>query len=568
MHLKLLSYLLGLLIAAPMMIGCSKNKDKPEVVSKPLKFLYSTPEAGAQDVALTSEVSVAFNEAVTLASNHEIKVNGSAAPVTTNDRKLVFNISLEPGKTYEISIPAGAVKSSTGEATAPITFSFSTISGRKMYEAENAALSGNAIVEKSLTGYSGTGYVNQKDGDLLFKVNVPEAGQYKLTFRFANGNSYKENDLVVNGAVLAKVAFEATNDWKLVSVNKVTLKPGENIILIKKNWGWTFYDYLEVSPADPGIAFNISPALITPSPTKEAVNVYNFLKENFGKSVISGAMANYSTGLEEATWMNQNTGKWPALTGFDFINYTRSWGTINFTELVSNSIGWWNNNGLVTIMWHWRDPLKTTDEFYTERTAFDVSKITDVNSNEYKAMIADIDVIAGYLKQLKDNNVPVLWRPLHEASGKWFWWGAKGAAPCKELWKVMYKRLAEHHGLNNLIWVWTSDAAPDATTWYPGDDYVDIIGMDIYPGENQHGSQYIAFDKVKEMFGGKKMITLSECGSIPSIDAMFEKGDTWSWFMPWNGDYTRIDKHNGANFLKAVFGNSKVITRDKMPVLK
>ncbi|MFT3902649.1 MAG: glycosyl hydrolase [Niabella sp.] len=568
MYIKFLSYFLGLLIAVPIISGCSKDNDRPHVISKPLKFLYSTPEAGAQDVALTSEVSVAFNQAITLAANHGITVNGTAAAVTVSDRRLVFNISLEIGKAYDISIPAGAVKNGTGETTAAITFSFSTISDRKTYEAENAILSGNAVVEKSLTGYSGTGYVNQKDGDISFKVNMPEVGQYKLTFRFSNGNSYKENDLLVNGTALAKVAFEATNDWKFVSVNKVTLKSGENTILIKKNWGYTFYDYLEVAPADAGIAFNISPTLITPSPSKEAVSVYNFLKENFGKSVISGAMANYSTGLEEATWMNQSTGKWPALTGFDFINYTRSWGTINFTELVSNSIDWWNNNGLVTIMWHWRDPLKTTDEFYTEGTNFDVSKITDVNSNEYKAMIADMDVIAGYLKQLKDNNVPVLWRPLHEASGKWFWWGAKGAAPCKELWKVMYKRLVEHHGLNNLIWVWTSDSAPDATTWYPGDEYVDIIGMDIYPGENQHGSQYIAFDKVKEMFGGKKMIALSECGSIPSIDAMFEKGDTWSWFMPWNGDYTRADKHNGANFLKTVFADNKVITRDKMPGLK
>lgn len=568
MHIKFLSYLLVLLVALPMAGGCKKDKDKPEPVSKPLKFLFSTPETGAQDVALTSEVSAVFNETVTIASGNEIKVNGSAAEVTANDRKLAFKIALELGKTYEISIPAGAVTSSTGESTTAVTFSFSTISDRKTYEAENATLSGNAVIEKSLTGYSGTGYVNQKDGDLLFKINIPESAQYKLTFRFSNGNNYKENDLVVNGVPLAKIAFEATNDWKMVSVNKVALKSGENTILIKKNWGWTFYDYLEVSPADAGIAFNISPKLVTPSPTKEAENVYNFLKENFGKSVISGAMANYSTGLEEAAWINQNTGKWPALTGFDFINYTRSWNTINFTELVSNSIDWWNNNGLVTIIWHWRDPLKATDEFYTDKTSFDVSKITDANSNEYKAMIADIDVIAGYLKQLKDNNVPVLWRPLHEGSGKWFWWGAKGAESCKVLWKVMYKRLVEHHGLNNLIWVWTSDAAPDAATWYPGDDYVDIIGMDIYPGENQHGTQYIAFDKVKEMLGGKKIITLSECGAIPSIDAMFEYGDTWSWFMPWNGDYTRSDKHNGANFLKTVFADSKVITRDKMPGLK
>jgi mannan endo-1,4-beta-mannosidase len=110
--------------------------------------------------------------------------------------------------------------------------------------------------------------------------------------------------------------------------------------------------------------------------------------------------------------------------------------------------------------------------------------------------------------------------------------------------------------------------AADAMNWYPGDEYVDVIGMDIYPGENQHGSQYISFNKVKEIFSGKKIITLSECGSAPDPALMLEYGDMWSWFMPWNGDYTRSDAHNGANWWKKFFSYDYVITRDKMPDLK
>ena len=374
--------------------------------------------------------------------------------------------------------------------------------------------------------------------------------------------------MVVNGTQLSTISFDATDEWKTLGVNKINLKSGENIITVKKNWGWINLDYIEISPASDGIPFDIVADLVTKSPSAEAVKLYTFLKDNFEKKVISGAMANYSTGIEEAQWMYDNTGKWPALTGFDYINYTRDWSTINFTELTDNAKAWWNENGLVTIMWHWRDPLKKSDGFYTKDTSFDVSKISDTNSDEYKAMIADIDVIASYLKQLKDAKVPVIWRPLHEASGEWFWWGAKGAEPCKKLWKLMFDRLVNHHQLNNLIWVWTSDSAGSAIDWYPGDEYVDIIGMDIYPGENQHGSQYVAFDKVKDTFAGKKILTLSECGSIPNIDAMFEYGDTWSWFMPWNGDYTRSDKHNGASFFTDLFSNDRVITRDQMPNFK
>lgn len=549
--------------------ACGDDDDNKEKISaKSPKVLFSTPADQSADVLLDSEVSIVYNTPISVDETTEIKVNGAKVEVSVNDRKLILNITLQKNTTYEITIPEGAVKNALSEGAPAVSISFSTVSDNKRYEAEDATLSGNAVVENSLANYSGTGYVNQKEGDIVFRVVMPESGMYKVNIRYSNGNSYKENNLIVNGIKLSTLSFDATSEWTTVSVNKVNLKSGENTVTIQKNWGWINVDYIEIVPVSDGTAFDITPSLVTPSPSAEAVKVYSFLKENFGQRVMSGAMANYSTGIEEAKWMYDNTGKWPALTGFDYINYTRNWSSTNFTELNNNAKAWWSEKGLVTIMWHWRDPLKTTDGFYTDDTTFDVSKINDPSSAEYKAMIADIDVIASYLKQLKDANVPVIWRPLHEASGGWFWWGAKGAEPCKALWKIMFDRLVVHHGLNNLIWVWTSDASSNATAWYPGDEYVDIIGMDIYPGENQHGSQYIAFDKVKEMFNGKKILTLSECGSIPNVDSMFEYGDTWSWFMPWNGDYTRTDKHNGASYIKTLFNNDKVITRDLMPDLK
>ena len=567
--MKMINILCAFIMAC-FMASCSSDDDnnkKDESVRFP-KFLYSSPTDQSVDVSLDTEVSIIYNTSISIAEDAQIKVNNEKIGFTINDRKLTLKISLEKNKTYSIVVPAGVVKNAIDQGADAVSLSFSTVSDTKLLEAEKAVLSGNAVVDNSIAGFSGTGYVNQKDGDITFKVNLPGAGKYKIGFRYCNGNQYKENDLVVNGVRLSTLAFDATTEWKTVYVDKVALKSGENTIAIKKNWGWIYLDYIDVKPADADIPFVLAENLVTTSSSQEAKNLYAFLKENFGKKVISGAMANYSTGIEEAQWMHDNTGKWPALTGFDFINYTRDWGTINFTELVSNVKEWWSNNGIVTIMWHWRDPLKKTDGFYTKDTSFDVSKMSDVNSPEYKALVADIDVVAGYLKQLQDNNIPVLWRPLHEASGKWFWWGAQGAEPCKALWKLMYDRLVNVHKLNNLIWVWTTDTAGDALNWYPGDNYVDVIGLDIYPGENQHGSQYVAFDKVKTLYGGKKIITLSECGSIPAVNDMFENGDVWSWIMPWNGDYTRSDKHNGATYLKSLFSDDRVITRDKMPSLK
>ena len=307
---------------------------------------------------------------------------------------------------------------------------------------------------------------------------------------------------------------------------------------------------------------------MTPGASTQAVNLYNYLKSNFLTNIISGTMAAYSTNIDEATWVHTATNKWPALTCFDFIDHTiRNSTSILYEAPFNLGKAWWDNNGIVGLMWHWRDPLTKTGSFYTANTTFDVSKITDTNSDEYKAMVKDIDTIAVYLKEFKDANIPVIWRPLHEAAGGWFWWGAKGAEPCKALWHLMYDRLVNYHGLNNLIWVWTTNTNADALDWYPGNDYVDIIGMDIYPGENQHSSQYYEFNRVKEKFEGRKIIALSECGSAPNPSQMKIYGDMWSWFMPWNGDYTRSTIHNGSAWWNTFFSFSYVITRDKMPNL-
>ena len=549
-------------------IGCDKENQKEEEAQKAPKFLYSTPVDKEENVLPGEEVSMVYNMEIKIINSTGITVNGQQANVKVLDRKLIFTLDIEKNKNYQVNVSEGAISNLTGVRTPAVGFSFSSATDFKRYEAEVGSLSNGALIANSHTGFSGNGYVDMKDGDISFKVIMPESGKYGINIRYAATKGNKENDLEVNGQKISTIHFTETSQWMTLSINKVNLNVGENNISIRKNWGWILVDYIEITEMKEDIPFNIAENLVTVNPSREAVNLYGFLKQNFGKKIISGAMANYSTGIEEGQWMFDNTGKWPALACFDMINYTTTWGVGNYSAMTSNVTGWWTENGVVSIMWHWRDPLKNSDDFYTKGTSFDISKINDPNSNEYKAMLEDIDIISLYLKRFKDANIPILWRPLHEASGGWFWWGAKGSEPCKILWKLMFDRMVNYHGLNNLIWVWTSDAASNALDWYPGDEYVDIIGMDLYPGENQHGSQYIVFDTVKKIYGGRKIIALSECGSIPSINAMFEQGDTWSWVMPWNGDHTRSDKHNGASFLSTVLKDERVITRDEMPDLK
>lgn len=309
--------------------------------------------------------------------------------------------------------------------------------------------------------------------------------------------------------------------------------------------------------------FNITPKLVNSNATKEADNLYQFLRLNYGKKIISGVMTLNS--FDETNWLKTNTGKEPAIVGLDFMHSGRDYTWYDNAEPIKDAAAYWKRNGIPVFVWHWRDPSRKTEEFYTKGTRFDISKINDPESAEYKAMLADIDYVSGMLKELQEQHVPVIWRPLHEAAGGWFWWGAKGAAPCKKLYQIMYDRMVNHHKLNNLIWVWTQE--PNDQEWYPGDQFVDIVGRDMYK-QGDHSSQLTEFNAMNSRYGATKMLTLSEVGSIPDVDNLQKDGAAWSWFMPWYGDYTRSSTHNSLELWKKMFASDYVITLDEMPSLK
>jgi mannan endo-1,4-beta-mannosidase len=240
---------------------------------------------------------------------------------------------------------------------------------------------------------------------------------------------------------------------------------------------------------------------------------------------------------------------------------------------VEKAIEWNGLRGIVTFAWHWNAPKDLIDQpgkewwrgFYTDATTFDVSKaMNDNSSEEYTLILRDIDAIAVQLKRLKDANVPVLWRPLHEAEGTWFWWGAKGPEPCKWLWELVYDRLTNYHELNNLIWVWTSSASSAALDWYPGDEYVDIIGADVYLPAGTYSSNFIMFDNLVDIFEGKKIITLSENGPIPDAESLFEERAAWSWFCTWSGDFITDGVSNSTPHINAVYNHEYVISLDEL----
>lgn len=197
--------------------------------------------------------------------------------------------------------------------------------------------------------------------------------------------------------------------------------------------------------------------------------------------------------------------------------------------------------------------------FYTKNTNFDVAyALANPSSFEYARLIADLDSIAVQLRKMSDIDVPVLWRPLHEASGGWFWWGAQGSGPFKQLWELMFHRFTQTHKLHNLIWVYTADPAAHHG-WYPGDSFVDVVGADVY---QQAGSDFDGtWEVFRARFEGKKLIALSETGGIIVPDSLHTEKTMWSWFNTWD-----VTKYNiTAGEINRVYNDPAVLTLDELP---
>ncbi len=472
-----------------------------------------------------------------------------------------------------------AVLSLSTAAISPL--SAATMDSTK-YEAESATLHNVKLADNSVPGYSGTGYVaamDASDAYIEFTVTVPTAGRYTLGVNYCAPYGYKQETITVNGGQSFNVEFEPSTEFAEIEAGIIKLQAGENKIRISRSWGWTLFDYITLSPA-PALEVNtkVSDKLINPNATAETQKLMTYLTSIYGKNILSGQFA-YTTKYTELDAIYNQTGKYPAIIGLDFSDYSPSRVALgcNPGQDTEKAIEYWKQGGIATFCWHWASPIggdtgaNKWGTFYKDNTTYDLSiAMNDHTSKEYTTLIRDIDVIAEELLKLQDAGVPILWRPLHEASGGWFWWGAKGPEPYKELWKLMYDRLTNYHGINNLIWVWNAQDAD----WYPGDEYVDIIGEDIYAAKHDYDSQANGFIKAMNYpTNTDKMITLSENGVLIDPDVLVGDGVPWLWNCTWGGefvvpwvgatDYT--EAYTSKEMLKKYYNHEYVLTRDELP---
>jgi len=554
--------------------NCTDKKLKDEI-----RLVSTDPEENAVISVTTSSISFVFDKVVYLADKEKIRLNGAATDASARGYSLIIKPEeLEYNTDYTVTVEKGAIKDASNQLNREsfsLKFRTQDVTDPIRFEAENAVFSGGGTNPAKIVNdpnCSGGKYVETYDSNLTFSLAIPKANHYQILVKVKAPHGNKVNKFRFDGEHTLDVAFSQNNSFKeLIVVDPYYMSAGSHTIEMLSIWGWIQFDYLEIRPSTVvPVEFDIQP-LVTPQPSDNTTKLYQFLLDNFQKKIISGVMTlkNLATitgsAQNEVSWLYEKTGKKPALLGLDFMDHTNvpdSWR--NNPDVVEDAITWKNNNGIVAFCWHWRDPSHKTNEFYTDRSNFDPRKIFDPQSDEYVAMMRDMDIVAGYLTELQDEDVPVLWRPLHEASGRWFWWGSQGPEACKKIWRIMFDKFVNEHGLKNLIWVWTSEANGAALDWYPGDEYVDIIGLDVYE-EGNHGSQMLAFEELKRIYQGKKMLALSECGSIPLMEPMKRDRTIWSYYMPWYGDHTKNPVWNSINSWTSSLSDPDVITLDDMP---
>ena len=312
----------------------------------------------------------------------------------------------------------------------------------------------------------------------------------------------------------------------------------------------------------------IMTAPVNKNATKEARSLLQYLYETAGNKIITGQHTQ-TVPMEEISHIRKITGKEPKLRGFELLSYSPN---INFqdaskaclTEIYENqntmdtAIDWAkNNDGIVTLTFHWFSPLGGRDKsFFSEFTDFDAEKILQPDTPERAAFYKDMDKIAEQLQRFQSEKIPVLWRPFHESEGTWFWWGAKGPETAAKLYKLMYNYYTSIHHLDNLLWVWN---CPEKEG-YPGDDYVDIISADIYL-ENREKTDYKKeYQKLINAPSKNKVAALAEIGYLPDIQMLEQSRIPWAYFMVWSKEFCISERYNKTEDLKAAYHSKYAVT--------
>ncbi len=262
------------------------------------------------------------------------------------------------------------------------------------------------------------------------------------------------------------------------------------------------------------------------------------------------------------------TGHRPGLWGADFL-----WYGGHQDQLVAEAKEQWRDGSLVTLMWHQCRPKVAPSPCSKDpRTGTPGETLTDAEWTElltdgtalHQAWLRDLDEVAGYLLELRDAGVGVLWRPYHEMNDDWIWWAGQG-----ERSRQLFAKMHDYYdllGLTDLVWVWNvTDRQTDRWHEYlPAARHVDVLSLDLWnsctigtvdncqmwDGDEPTTTEY---DTLVRLAAGRP-IALGETKTVPTAE-LLARQPRWSWFMQW----PEFDSENPPARLRATYAAAAVL---------
>ena len=296
------------------------------------------------------------------------------------------------------------------------------------------------------------------------------------------------------------------------------------------------------------------PRLSNPQALPCARRLYDYLWSMKGKGILSGQQEcpGNANDSRELRYIEETTGQLPAILGLDYIGS-------DYEGVNRRAEKWHDRGGIVSICWHWGIPPHGQG-YLSSKESVDLAELLTPGTDLHRGLLDNLDQTAAALKELQEKNIPVLWRPLHEFDGDWFWWGKGGSAAFIRLWRLMYEHFTMHHHLNNLIWV-LGYAHVKGAGYYPGDDYVDIMGCDCY-SEGVHKDLY---DWVLTQTQKPMPLCHHENGPLPEPGLLRSRGIHWGWFLTWHSIH--LTEQNSPEYLSYVYNHPYVVNLKDLPRL-
>jgi mannan endo-1,4-beta-mannosidase len=193
------------------------------------------------------------------------------------------------------------------------------------------------------------------------------------------------------------------------------------------------------------------------------------------------------------------TGSHPAVVGVDFMGLSGQPDSIierNMNALRENIKATYQRGGITTVSWHFSNPLSAGGFYWKDSVSASSVKLMQPGAAANETYKKILRTIAGFAKSVRGRHrklVPMIFRPYHEFDGDWFWWGKShcSAEEFKALWRFTVSYLRDTMQVHNFIYAFSPDCTftseEELMERYPGDEWVDMVGMDDYHDFGRYG---------------------------------------------------------------------------------